>query len=75
MAWIAVNWGDNQEVIFTNRPKRIKFRDGTIESWHEEVQIGFNETSENYGIDLPSGTIRKLIGKEMTFMDEPIELK
>lgn len=75
MAWVAVNWKNNQEVIFTNRPKRIKFRNGTIESWHEEVQIGFAETSKEYGIYLPSGTIIKLIGKEMTFMDEPIELK
>lgn len=75
MAWVAVNWENNQEVIFTNKPKRIKFCDDTIESWHEEVQIGFAEISEEYGIDLPGGTIKKLIGREMTFMDEPIELK
>ena len=74
MAWVAVNWKNNQEVIFTNRPKRIKFRSGNYEDWHEEVEIGFCETSEEYGIDLPKGTIKKLIGREMTFMDEPIEL-
>ena len=74
MAWVAVNWKNNQEVIFTNRPKRIKFRDDKYEDWHEEVEIGFCQTTEEYGIDLPKGTIKKLIGKEMTFMDEPIEL-
>ena len=75
MAWMAVNWKNNQEVIFTNRPKRIKFRDDTYEDWHEEVEIGFCETSKEYGINLPKGTIKNLIGREMTFMDEPIELK
>ena len=75
MAWVAVNWENNQEVIFTNKPKRIKFCDGAIKNWHEEVQIGFDETSEKYGVDLPSGTIKKLIGREVTFMDESIELK
>lgn len=74
MAWVAVNWKNNQEVIFANRPKRIKFRGGTYEDWHEEVQVDLYEITEEYGIDLPKGTIKKLIGRNMTFMDEPVEI-
>lgn len=75
MAWVAVNWKHREDVIFNDKPKRMQFRDDTFEDWHEEIQIGFCETTEEYGIILPKGTIRKLIGREMSWMEEPIELK
>ena len=68
MAWIAVD-KDGTEKIFKNKPGRYH------EFWIGKLLSGgFNETFEE-SIKLPSGTIKKLIGRELTWEDEPIELK
>lgn len=61
MAWVAVSeWG--LEYIFDHRPHR---KDGW---WWLEYACD----SE---ICVPRGTIKKLIGRELTWEDEPVELK
>lgn len=75
MAWVAVNWKHREEVIFSNKPRRMSFCDETFEDWHEEIEVDFCKTVEGYGINLPDGTIRKLIDRDMSWMEEPIELK
>lgn len=70
MAWIAVNdfiydgvvgWEKQKEVIFRFKPHRDGRR------WFEEEQ--------NVGTPLPYGTIEKIIGRKLTFDDEPVEIK
>lgn len=60
MAWLAVNY-HGVEVILSDRPKKLFRR-----LWgNDKTQI----------IPLPQGSIKKLIGKELTWNDEPVELK
>lgn len=70
MAWLAVN-KNGQEMIFPNKP--IRYRN----EWSDEHDI-FIEGE--YGIvemeiKLPSGTIEKIIGRPLTWNDEPVEIK
>lgn len=70
MSWIAVNkyryiWapyvhGDSTEFIFNDCP-------------HVDGDRWFSDES-NIGIQLPKGTIKKLIGRNLTFDDGPINI-
>ena len=63
MAWVAVD-SYNKEVIFLRKPKRV------YRFW-----VDANEDSEDTQISLPKGAIKKLIGRDLTWQDEPVELK
>lgn len=63
MAWVAVD-SYNKEVIFLRKPKRV------YGFW-----VDANEYAEDTQITLPNGTIKKLIGRELTWEDSPVELK
>ena len=66
MAWVAVD-KDGRECIYQFRPKR------------GNNQRGNNQFRPAYGysmwIALPKGSIKKLIGKDLDWNDEPVELK
>lgn len=63
MAWLAVD-SDNKEYIHQNRPIRVWL--GGMMGWD----------SGSYSlVQLPQGTIKKLIGRELKWEDEPVELK
>lgn len=64
MAWLCVD-EDGQEMIFDNEPKRDTSSLGGY--WNR------NEEEDYCNVDLPKGTIKKLIGKELTWKDEPYE--
>lgn len=54
-----------QEIVFRNKPIRHFM-------WQDWIP---NDISENRYIILPKGSIRKLIGRELTFYDEPVKLE
>lgn len=60
MAWVAVNYNGN-ECVFDTKPERYNNLFWVIE-WGDDVY-------------LPKGSIKKLIGRELTWEDEPVELK
>ena len=60
MAWVAVN-KNGDEVIFDFEPYRWNYF-----CWVEDV---------GDDIYLPKGTIKKLIGRDLTWEDNPVELK
>ena len=61
MAWIARTLNED-ELIFDKHPYK---RDGY---WYHPNGLGGNT------IKLPDGTIKKIIGRELTWKDEPIEI-
>lgn len=72
MAWLAVNsWGC--EEMFHNCPERIENR-----YWQDNIvywEIREHTTcADDYSIELPKGTIKKLIGKNLTWDDEPVKI-
>ena len=60
MAWLAVD-KDGRESIFRGSPYRHLSR------WLPVVATN--------GIFLPKGSVEKLIGRELTWDDEPVEIK
>ena len=66
MAWLCVN-KDGTEIISPYMPKR------DLEEWDcfSENIAGWDD---DYGIELPKGSIKKLIGRELTWEDEPVEI-
>lgn len=65
MAWLAVN-EDGREFIFQSEPDR--FWDERLKEWNRTDVC-------NPSINLPKGSIAKLIGRALTWEDEPVELK
>ena len=39
-----------------------------------DIYYNPDEGLENHAIELPKGSIKKLIGRELTWIDEPVEL-
>lgn len=62
MAWVAVDYSG--EYISTKKPFRDMFNIG---------HYGFHSDSEC--IKLPRGSIKKLIGRDLDWNNEPVELK
>lgn len=61
MVWLAVD-KDKKECVYEHKP----FRDEFGEMW-------INTNCSNY-IELPKGSIKKLIGWEMKWEDNPVEI-
>ena len=59
--WLCVNYV-GMELMFASEPHRINF------GWRDN-----DECSKC--LELPKGSIKKLIGRELSFNDEPVELK
>lgn len=72
MAWLACGFY-NDEFIFNYKPHRAcvyTSNDEKIEYWK-----GFSDDSfKDEQIELPNGSIKKLIGKDLTFNDDPVEI-
>lgn len=66
MAWVAVNKYGN-EIICENKPKRRYW-------WWVDIKEGFEDTID-FEIYLPKGSIYRLIGRTLTWEDDPVELK
>ena len=74
MAYVAVN-KDGTENIFNYKPivndayyKDLRHTE-LVECWSPEGLYG------DSSVRLPRGTIEKLIGRKLTWEDEPVELK
>ena len=59
MAWIAVD-EDGDEFIYRSEPYRSQ------NYWH---------MCDNYFVELPKGSVEKLLGRKLYWKDEPVELK
>lgn len=74
MAWVATD-AYCDEYIFQNKPKR----DGNW--WVDPIYESFDGQGgaltyhHNSDINLPKGFIKKLIDRDLTWEDEPVELK
>lgn len=66
MAWVAVD-KDGYEFIYEDKPERY------IHCWSIWRRNFAGETMNH--VILPKGSIKKLIGRDLTWNDEPVELK
>ena len=67
MAWLAVH-KNGKEGIFSHKPTRVK----ELDVWYDGEEEGIFYDSE---ISLPKGSIKKLIGRDLTWEDNPVELE
>lgn len=58
--------GDKSEWLYDIKPERTVFRGKKIWTIHN---------SSMYTLSLPIGTIKKIAGREITYNDDPIEVK
>ena len=67
MSLVAVH-KNGEEGIFSHKPTRGE----EFNFWYDEIEDGgvFFDTE----IPLPKGSIKKLIGRELTWEDEPVKL-
>lgn len=61
MAWVAVD-KDGTEWVFDSKPVRLAIQ-WEIDGW------------DSVAIELPPGSIERLIGRKLLWEDEPVELK
>ena len=68
MAWVAVHQ-NGKEGVFSHKPTRVE----ELDVWYDEEEAGgvFYDTE----ISLPKGSIKKLIGRDLDWSNEPVELK
>lgn len=66
MAFVATD-KDGSEWIFAEEPHRDNYGSFWIR--------GYYIPKEKLAIELPTGSIRNLIGRELTWEDDPVELK
>ena len=71
MAWIAVDNNGNEKISM-GKPFRGW---GNMWECEEEVCIESEWGTVSTIIDIPIGTIEKIIGKKLTWEDEPVEIK
>ena len=60
MAWLAVD-KDGDEYIYSSEPER-------------DDDLFVNSEYDGKFFELPNGSIEKLIGKKLTWDDEPVEI-
>lgn len=65
MAWVAIDEFEDECILDTKPSKNKKDKDW--KGYWNDFYIG--------KIRLPKGTIKKLIGRNLTYDDEPVELK
>lgn len=76
MAWIVREKETPQNlVVFENKPQRDKMSMFNSAFDRYEVDVWIDMASDAvYGIDIPSDADEKLIGKHITWEDEPVEI-
>lgn len=65
MPYLAVN-KDGVEAVFRFKP----IRDNFFRVWKPSEKYPFDAL-----VELPKGTIKKIIGRELTWEDEPVKLE
>lgn len=77
MAWVAVDkYG--REWIFAYKPYRTDPNRSLYKLWEPEFWSDEDVSeygNEHTGISLPKGSIKKLIGRDLTWKDKPVKLK
>lgn len=83
--WLAVEQS-GKEVIFRHKPHRVSWFDNKSGMWSDEKtywiddhnyhgtgHLGYSQHETR--IILPKGSIEKLIGRKMTWKNEPIKIR
>lgn len=67
MAWVCVSKHE-EELVFNFKPHRAGYNK---ESWEGDMEGSWQDEP----VELPHGSIKKLIGRELSLEDDCVELK
>ena len=71
--WVAVD-GHGEERAFNKQPFRDCPNMNLEVLWGQRWKVDSVADGEGTGVKLPKGTIKHLIGRELTFSDEPVKV-
>lgn len=74
MAWIVRN-ENGALLISNNKPERVNPKGLKYSYWSFNTEMFLDEHVDTYFIQLPSDADEKLIGKHISWEDNPVELK
>ena len=72
--WLAVD-GHGDERAFSEKPYRSFPNLPLGVSWGQRWKTSAIGDADGYGVKLPKGTIRHLIGRELQFSDKPVKIQ
>lgn len=73
MAWVAVTKHDT-EIISDDKPERKGYIERSLSYWYCGSGSMYDTEHMNLIVELPKGSIFKLIGRNLTWDDEPVEI-
>ena len=71
--WVAVD-GHGDERVFNKKPLRNYPNMNLEVLWGQRWRTASVVSGEGSGVRLPKGTIKHLIGRKLTYSDEPVKL-
>lgn len=71
-AWLDLSGYSNKEEFYEACKKLHK--DENLDHWRDQEFLNMGEYCINYEIFLPHGTIEKIIGKKMSWENDPVEI-
>ena len=74
MAWVCVGY-KGEEFVFNYKPKRETYERVFLFDDNDKIAHEWIDSKHAGCITLPKGSIKKLIGRELSWSDEPVELK
>ena len=74
MAWVCVGYS-GEELVFVNKPHRRISKNGLFFDENDIYKHEWIDDKYCGCINFPKGSIKKLIGKDLSWNDEPVELK
>lgn len=73
MAWIVRN-SNGALLISNNKPERVNLKSLKYSYWSFNTEMFLDEHADTHFIQLPSDADEKLIGRHITWEDEPVEI-
>lgn len=74
MAWVCVGYS-GEELVLNNKPRRSIYENVFQIDENDKIAHEWTDDKHCGCINLPNGSIKKLIGRELSWKDEPVELK
>lgn len=73
MAWIARN-NNGILVISNNKPERVNLKNLKYSYWSFDTEMLLDEYADITFVQFPSDADERLIGRHITWEDEPVEI-
>lgn len=74
MAWLVRN-NNGVLVVSNNKPERVNLKNLKCSYWSFNTEMLLDEYADTHFVQLPSDADEKLIGRHISWKDEPVEIE